>query len=126
MLFALWCLLAIQVAWQGTMPDRYLIEVRGITAPQPYPFALVGVEVLLAAAVLAMLGWALSAKSWRRTGRLTICAVVITAVSVFAALNLMHMPQHYISFTLAMLAASVLAIGCWVWCLIRELVRKYR
>lgn len=122
----LWCVAALDILWQGTRPDAYLIQVRGITAPQPYPFASVGIELLIAAVVLALLAWALSAQSWQRVGRLTCCAVFVTAVGVAAAAGSMHMPAHYLHFAMFMLATSVLSIGCWLSFLIRAWIGRPR
>ncbi len=118
-LAALWLALAILLCWMGTLPDQFLIR-RGFTAPQPYPFLEIAVEIVLAALSFSVVGWGLMATSWARIGKLWVGVVVVGSVAVLGILNSMHAPGYIAFFALAMFllgcatffaAVSLLIVG---------------
>ena len=123
-LLATWCALALFLAWRGTFPNPYLLYVRGIAAPQPYPFTLIGIELLLSAIVFATAGWALAARSWCRAWRAFLCGGVAGAIGMIVVLGAMHMPDHYAYFGLAMIAIAVVSIVLGIAFLVIEVARK--
>lgn len=123
-LLATWCALAIFLAWRGTFPNPYLLYVRRITAPQPYPFILVGIELLLSAIVFATAGWALAGRAWQRVWRAFLCGAVSGVIGVSAAIGAMHMPDHYVYFAWAMLAMSALCIVLGIAALAAAIIGK--
>lgn len=122
-LAAIWCLLAMLLAWLGTLPDQYLIQVRGITAPQPYPYTAIGIEMLLSALVFTALGWACAEISWRRVGKMALSLLLATSVGVLAALGTMHMPAHFVYFALSMLALLLLSLLAFACCAVAGCMR---
>jgi uncharacterized membrane protein YhaH (DUF805 family) len=98
------------IGWSGTLPDEYLIYVRGITDVQPYPVCAITVELGILALSFALPAWAARARRWKRVGKMSVAAVLTGAVGIFAAMGSMHMPQHFIYFALSMLAISAVSL----------------
>lgn len=106
----IWCALAVFLCWLGTLPDEYLVNVRGITTPQPYPFQQIGIEIFVTAIIFIVLGWSLIEKSWLRVCKLMAVVVLAGGIGIFAGLGAMHSAEHFINFTLSMLLVSALTL----------------
>lgn len=103
-----WSVLAIMLAWAGTLPDDYLMYVRGIKEPQPYLFLPVIIVCAIAGLVLSGFSWALRAGGWRRIWRLVFCWIASAIITVCAMAGAMHASRLYAYFILAMILLSLL------------------
>jgi len=122
---AVWGAVALLIGWAGTLPDGYLIHVRGITAAQPYPAGAIAIELSIVALSLSLIVWAAVASGWKRVGRMFLAFLVSAAIGNLAALGAMHSPDHYVYFGLSMLAISAVSLLALIMLLaIRLLGRK--
>lgn len=108
-LAGIWCVLAILLAWLGTLPNHYALH-REPPTPHAYPFLQLGIEILITAVVFAVLAWSLMASSWRRVLKTGVCFVLSGIVGFLAALGAMHAPAHFAYFGLSMLLVAVLSL----------------
>lgn len=109
---AMWLAMVAFVAWQGHKPNDYLIHVRGISAPQPYPWARIMVEALCLGAAWAALAWGLTRRGWRAVAALLGTAVVAACFGVLAAWAAMHGAPHQGWFALLLQGLAALALLC--------------
>lgn len=121
-----WLLLAILLVWAGTFPDDYLIHVRGILEPQPYPLIVVLIELLFSAIVFWMFWWALKVHSWKRIVRSFVLAIVACATATLAALGSMHAQTHFMYFACAMLTLALCSLLLTLLWLSLGIFHRYR
>ena len=110
-LIAAWLLGLVAVFVEGREPNPYLIYVRHLQPPFPYPLegvlivgAFVTAQVVL---LLAVLRPATYRRSW---GRSALAVLVCIAFACYTALGLMHAPPYiaaYFLWLLGMLGAVV-------------------
>jgi hypothetical protein len=110
------------VIYGGFQPDGYLIHVRGITAPQPYPFAAVGffaLLVLVASVILyAVLRWPATLNV---NYRLLFAALLFGAWTSLLAVTSMHQTPYYFGHLLWVFSVTVVLIAALIGSLFKRL-----
>ncbi|MET0290378.1 MAG: hypothetical protein ABW178_12180 [Pseudoxanthomonas sp.] len=112
-----WALGALAIGWQARLPDGYLVHVRGITTPQPYPLQHV-LTLLLVTAALTLALWVVIRPhtfqaAWERA---LIALLLSAATAAYFSAGAMHMPAYYAAFLLWLalitLMLLLLLVGC--------------
>lgn len=114
LLIGIWALGAAFVVWYGRLPSPYLVHVRHLPPPYPYPTSGVLWVLLFMAIQVAALALLIRprtySRSWFRAG---LALLVSAAFFIFAGMGAMHAPPYffaYIWWLLAMVAGSLLLL----------------
>jgi hypothetical protein len=110
------------VIYGGFQPDGYLIHVRGITAPQPYPFAAVGFFALLVLVASVVL---YSVLHWPTTlnvnYRLLFAALLFGAWTFLLAISSMHQAPYYFGHLLWVFSVTFVLLTALIGSLFKRL-----
>ena len=114
LLIGAWILGAVFVVWFGRLPNPYLLYVRHLPPPYPYPtngvlwvLLFMAIQVVVLAIVIRPRTYS---RSWLRAG---LALLVSAAFFIYAALGAMHAPPYffaYIWWSLAVVAGSLLLL----------------
>ncbi|PXX39708.1 hypothetical protein [Undibacterium pigrum] len=107
---AIYLVMAALLLWAGTQPDGYLINVRHIIEPQPYPVSPVLIALLMLVVPYAMFAWALRSHSWTRVWKLLLCFIADVTLIVLTGITMMHAPPYHAYFLLAVLLLTLLVL----------------
>jgi hypothetical protein len=112
------------VVFYGFEPDGYMVHVRRLPPPYPYPFEGVaffcGVLLLEAALLWSILRPNSYSQSWGRAG----CACLLAAsLAVMFALGSMHTPPYYYAHFLWLVAVFSVLIILFIWSLAAKVMR---
>lgn len=84
------------VAWAGTRPDDYLLHVRGIPLPHPYPWK--GVLQWAVVALIEATAFVAVLRSFKnQAAACLVCSVVAACAALSIALVAMHQPAYFIA-----------------------------
>jgi hypothetical protein len=96
-LCAFWLVGAAVIVWSGTRPNYYLLHVRGLAGPLPYPWhgvALVlAIQATEAIALLAILRPRTCHRSWKRALTATFLSLALCGLFF---MTLMHAPPYVV------------------------------
>jgi hypothetical protein len=106
----------VAIAISGTATDQYLLYVRGIPEPHPYPWE--GVSLFIGVATLEwLLVWAiLRPRSFNRSWlRALVATGFVTLAVVYFGLALMHSPLYMFVHFLWLLTAWLALVLLTIW-----------
>lgn len=113
---AAWLIGVVAVSWSGIATDQYLLYVRGLPEPHPYPLEgvalFVGVITVECAVAWAILRPRSYARSWLRA---LFAGLFALAALVFFAMGLMHSPLYMFVHALWLASCSLALIALTLW-----------
>lgn len=113
---AFWFTGVVAIALSGFATDQYLLYVRGI--PEPHPYPLDGVLLFIAVATVeCALVWAvLRPRSYSRSwARALFAAILAIAALLFFAMGLMHSPLYMFVHALWLAFGSLVLLALALW-----------
>ena len=119
---AVWLIGVVAIALSGIATDQYLLYVRGI--PEPHPYPLEGVALFAAVATVeCMVAWAILrpssyARSWLRA---LFAGLFAAGALAFFAMGLMHSPLYMFVHALWLAVCSLALMALTVWSAVRAI-----
>ena len=113
---AVWLIGVVAIALSGIATDPYLLHVRNI--PEPHPYPLDGVALFVGIATFeSFVAWAiLRPKSYNRSWlRSLFAGIFVVLALVFFAMGLMHSPLYMFVHALWLAFGSVALIALTLW-----------
>ena len=113
---AFWSIGVIAIASSGFATDQYLLYVRGVPEPHPYPFDGVLLFIAVATVECAVVWALLRPRSYSRSwARALFAAILAVAAVLFFAMGLMHSPLYMFVHALWLTLGALALIALTLW-----------